>query len=354
MNNDQVIFNLIKNIVDRENLLLNLNDKADDWYDIIDLAKPNGDIYEINIGGRGLRDIGNIISLLKELKSLTGLYIYGIDIKGIEHLKDLKNLRKLELECDYPFDISPIGEMKNLTSLMIHRIPLDSGEDEAMADISPLRDLTRLRKLTLILLGITDICPLGNLSELKELDISANYISDISSLKHLKKLEYLNINCNSDIVNISALRGLKNLIDIDADGDNIKNISVLKYLGNIKYLSMEDNRIKDISVLKNLRNLVSLNLSKNAINDISPLEGLNDLSELYLEDNCIQDFSPIRSIYFRKYYDVMIEYNPSVIPPAKLIKQGNEAVGQYFKQMLKAEKQMIRKVNKELLKNKGF
>ena len=347
--NDQDVFNRIKEIANHENQIENPEINLE-YSNVMKREKRNGDIFELIICGRGERDISIIISLLKELKSLTRLHIAGKVIKGVEYLKDLKKLKTLELLPDYPIDILPVSEMNHLTELELHRIPLESEEDDAMADISPLRKLTRLRKLSLVLLGLTDITPLRYLPGLEQLDIGANNISDISVLKHLTKIKDLDltINCIDDI---SALRGLQNLVNLKACENYIKDISVLKYIGSIKSLEMENNQIEDISALRDLKKLEYLVLSNNHISNIDPLAELNKLCEVYLDYNKIKDFSPIRHIYLMKYHDIEIKNNPGVVPPASIIKKGDEAVVKYFKEMLKAEKQLIRQVNKKLIGN---
>lgn len=109
---------------------------------------------------------------------------------------------------------------------------------------------------------ITDVTHLKDLHEIIELNLEANYIRDISSLSELKKLVKLNL--------------AKNLID---------NISGLKTLTNLKELYLENNAITDISSLKELKQLNILNIGNNRINDISSIEGLILLIELYLNNN---------------------------------------------------------------------
>ena len=110
---------------------------------------------------------------------------------------------------------------------------------------------------------VSDYCLLNDINpdNIIELYLRNNELTDISGIKLFKNLEYLHFN-------------------------KIKNISVLKYLVNLKELNIGDNEIKDIRVLKNLINLKWLYINNNKVSDISVLKYLNKLKYLdlrYLE-----------------------------------------------------------------------
>ena len=110
---------------------------------------------------------------------------------------------------------------------------------------------------------VSDYCLLNDINpdNIIELYLRNNELTDISGIKLFKNLEYLHFN-------------------------KIKNISVLKYLVNLKELNIGDNEIKDIRVLKDLINLKWLYINNNKVSDISVLKYLNKLKYLdlrYLE-----------------------------------------------------------------------
>ena len=124
-------------------------------------------------------------------------------------------------------------------------------------------NLTNLELKVFTEQNASDYCQINNInqSHILRLDLGYNQLTDISGIKLFKNLEYLHFN-------------------------KIKNISVLKYLVNLKELNIGDNEIKDIRVLKNLINLKWLYINNNKVSDISVLKYLNKLKYLdlrYLE-----------------------------------------------------------------------
>ncbi|MFW0859183.1 MAG: leucine-rich repeat domain-containing protein [Dehalococcoidia bacterium] len=58
-------------------------------------------------------------------------------------------------------------------------------------------------------------------------------------------------------------------------------------------LHIGNNQIVDISPLSGLINLVRLNLMDNQVSDLSPLSGLTNMTLLWLWDNQVTDLSPL-------------------------------------------------------------
>ncbi|MCP4348338.1 MAG: TIR domain-containing protein [Desulfobacterales bacterium] len=227
--------------------------------------------------------------------------------------------------------------------------------------ISLLNALGNLTQLYLYANQISDISPLSALGYLTQLDLSDNQISDISLLSKLDNLTQLDLTSNeiSDISSLSALINLTKLnlgSDLFALRDNeISDISPLSALGNLAQLNLSDNQISDISPLSALGNLAQLDLSDNQISDISPLSLLNNLTELNLSYNPIEelppwiiDFSmeleweelPLR-FEDQKYRYITFYNNPLKSPPPEIVKQGKQAVKNYFAQIKNQEKDYL-------------
>ncbi len=86
---------------------------------------------------------------------------------------------------------------------------------------------------------------------------------------------------------------LHNLVYLNFRINEIRDISVLKDLKKLKELDLFDNRIQYISVLKNLKDISELDLSYNQISDISVLKTLSKLQKLTLNNNKISDYSVV-------------------------------------------------------------
>ena len=73
---------------------------------------------------------------------------------------------------------------------------------------------------------VSDITPLANLTELKKLNLRACKISDLSPIAGLTKLTWLGF-LNNNVSDISPLAGLIHLIHLDIAINNISDISPL-------------------------------------------------------------------------------------------------------------------------------
>ncbi|MDR2751090.1 MAG: serine/threonine protein kinase [Clostridiales bacterium] len=92
---------------------------------------------------------------------------------------------------------------------------------------------------------------------------------------------------------ISDIKFLTNLREIDLSDNSIKDLKPFSELNNLSNLDLTNNEISDIAPISNLTNLTSLILSRNNIADISPLANLNNLTDLYIGNNPVADISPI-------------------------------------------------------------
>ncbi|TAH31206.1 MAG: hypothetical protein EAZ06_00775 [Cytophagales bacterium] len=93
-------------------------------------------------------------------------------------------------------------------------------------------------------LNIEDISPLRDLKNLTSLNLYDNEISDISILKDLKNLTSLDLKSNK-ISDITALKELKNLTSLELRFNEIRDITALKELENLTSLSLRHNQITD-------------------------------------------------------------------------------------------------------------
>ena len=208
-----------------------------------------------------------------------------------------------------------------------------------LTSLSDLPKLLECKHIELLFLGdnlISDINLLKNLTQLKSLYIRSNQISDISFLKDLKQLNTLYIRSNQ-ISDIRPLKELPQLNSLDLSDNQISDISFLKDLTQLNSLDLSSNQISDISFLKDLTQLNSLDLRSNQISDISFLKDLTQLSSLYLSYNKIAEL-PIwitefdMEITLDQYSSGLNFYdNPIKSPPLEIVKQGKEAIRNYFK-----------------------
>ena len=222
---------------------------------------------------------------------MEGLYFSGNNVSDVSPLKDLANLKYLDLSDNSISDISPLKHLVKLEYLDLGdnatSDDLPQGQDllgNTISDVSPLTDLVKLEYLDLSDSNISDISPLTDLVNLRELDLRGNTISDVSPLKNLVKLEWLNLSRNTEWTGDLEFFSTRN---------TISDISPLTNLVKLEYLDLSDSNISDISPLKHLVNLRELNLKANNISDVSPLTDLVKLSTLDLRNNRVHNASTL-------------------------------------------------------------
>lgn len=223
---------------------------------------------DVNIGGKidelcidfaryGAFDIEQI----KNLPNLRTLEIEGtapVNFSCFEYCG--KKLRKLVLRC--PINEDVIRSISNITSLRY--LDLGNGSRSEIRDISPLGNLKNLR--TLVIGGILrELSPIARLENLEELTIFSDVLSDISVLGELNRLKALEIyGAAGAYIDLKALEELTNSMQhLVVEVKCIDNIDSLTMLVNLRHLELRAENIKDIRPLRYLRRARYLEVSKN-------------------------------------------------------------------------------------------
>jgi internalin A len=297
--------------------------------------EPKMILINSNLVGLNLSDTTYInYSHLKTLKKLTSLNLsrnFLNNTNFLKCLKDLKNLSYLDIRDN---EIDSLTFLKDIQQIKI--LKLDKNN---VKDISILKELKNLEKLFLKDNRVCDVGPLCDSSNLEVLDMSANDIFDVAPLENLKKLKQLFLNDNR-IKNINKLKELKDLTCLQLSRNSISDICPLEDLHGIEMLYLSSNKIKDISFLKKLNNLVSLDLHNNQIEDISILQELKNIKAIDLSSNLVKKIP--EKVYnkgieinffegFRRFEDCFnLHSNPIQTPPTEIVKQGNNAIHQWY------------------------
>lgn len=196
------------------------------------------------------------------------------------------NLEKaIRAALNKPTDPITQDDMKNLSQL--YNISTD--ERSAIQDLTGLEYAVNLGSLTLsqrdkTAVGIKDLSPIRNLSRLKYLALSNQSISDISPLSQLTMLEEVYLaSCN--ISDISALSNLPYMHLISLNNNQVQDISPL---GNMRWgnseIYLSNNKIKDFTPITNLVknknwSMGIINLSLNEINVMTE-NNINQINEI--------------------------------------------------------------------------
>ena len=260
------------------------------------IADPN--LRDAIAEALGREDSNSAPITLQEMATLTILRASNRDIKDLTGLEHAVNLEELWISKNPASDLSPLANLKKLTGLGAWETPI--------SDLSPLANLPKLRWLDFghtptdgnrNLIGNLDLTPLANITSLKKLTFYACGIRDISPLANLTGLTHLAVGGNRDISDALPVAGLINLEHLDFHHDSISDLAPLAGLANLRHLNLYDNRlISDLSPLISLTELTELRLARNMISDVSPLAGLANLEKLTLSDNLISDVSPLKEL----------------------------------------------------------
>lgn len=279
---------------------------ADDS-DIRDLTgiEYAANITELRIGKNRISDL----SPLKDMKNLSTLDVHSNWKKyDLSPIKNLTNLTWLSLRLNRISDLSPLKDLKNLTYLNLN-------DNKNISDVTPLKDLINLRHLSLDENEISDVSSLKDLTNLRFLAIDDNHVADITPLEKLTKLTYLNLNDNKYISDITPIKSMTNLKFLDLHGNMIVDITTLNSLINMEDLRLQENNIIDVSPLRNMIKLFYLDLHDNNINNVVSLQDLTNLKYLDLRKNKISDFSPLDTLteklidYFTDQYSKSVDVN---------------------------------------------
>ena len=155
-------------------------------------------------------------------------------------------------------DISDIMKFENL-------VYVDLGDNPELSDIRPLSVLSKLSTVILYYTDVSDIGPLASLSKLQKLDLDGCKVSNLAPLSMLVLLEDLHLGSNS-ITDITSLARLVRLTSLELQGNGITDVSALSGLTALKRLNLTDNMVV------------------NVYNELSPLI---ELEVLYLSGNPI-------------------------------------------------------------------
>lgn len=256
-------------------------------------------------------DVKNLSSL-GGLKNLAWLGLHQcVGSEDLSFLKKLSGLKKFrytniygDKECE---SIKPVAHLKNLTELYLN-VPA-----KAVKDISPLKGLTKLKKLYIENISGKNVPVIENLKNLKELDIEihdSESIVDLTFLGNLKKLEKLDITerySETESTGLSSVTKLKKLKELgihDFEDTDLSFIGEMTQLESLSISYSSKSFTKTIGNLKNLKELVLMDINEGRRYDMSFLPELTGLESLFLFGDRYLDISGISKL--KKLKDVSI------------------------------------------------
>ncbi|MBN1974382.1 MAG: hypothetical protein JW787_12135 [Sedimentisphaerales bacterium] len=187
-------------------------------------------------------------------------------------------------------DIKLLEKFTNLQSLEMYDIRFPEKEIPFWMKI-----LAKLGVFDLSKRFSIELSPLKNLTNLQNLNLGSSQISNIEPLKELKNLQSL-ILSRTNVIDIKPLVNLANLQSLKLTSTQVSDVKPLVNLINLQSLKLGGSKVADIKPLANLTNLELLNLSDTQVNDIKSLANLKKLIFLYLNDTQVSDMSSLTNL----------------------------------------------------------
>jgi len=247
-------------------------------------------ISQTPIDGRSAVDS----SPLADLVNLHKLNLYATKIVTLQPLRKLTKLRELHLRDTWVSDLSPLSYLTELQSLDItdvrggdlsplshcsELVELGLGVDQ-IPGLMRLTPLKKLMKLRIISHGNVDLGPVGALPNLENLWVWAGVSRfDVAPLRNLTKLRELTL----------SVLGMGRLAPVD-------NIAVLGELKELRSVTLSELQITDLAFIENLHLLQEINLSAMPISSLEPLRGLKNLKKISINALQIVDISPLMDL----------------------------------------------------------
>jgi internalin A len=229
------------------------------------------------------------LSPLSQLKHLSSLYLRTGQLDQVETVSGLISLRVLTLNSVGLGDLLILAPLTGLTTL-------DIGNNPNLTDLNPLSALSNLTTLRAAGTSVSDLQPLATLHSLGMLDVSVPEGSSASSvdlqpLSGLTKLSALHAN-NRPVQNLQAVAALP-LRYLYLRGGGIDSVSALTSMTSLQYVDVSSNSLSGSVDFGQLKFLRILNLSDCNLTRLPALPTGFALSELYLNDNKIADLSQL-------------------------------------------------------------
>jgi len=334
---------------------------------LLELPKEIGELkslQSLNLWNNKLLELPKEIGELKSLQSLSLIYNQLSEIP--KEIGELKSLRKLELRNNQLSELpKEIGELKSLRKLelwnnQLSKLPKEIGVLKSLPILElwnnqlselpkEIGELKSLRKLELTNNKLSklpkEIC---ELKSLQLLDLGSNKLLELpKEIGALKSLPILDL-CNNQLSELPKEIGeLKSLRKLELTNNILsklpKEICELKSLWKLNLGSNQLSELpKEIGKLKSLQ-LLDLwsNKLSNLPKEIGELKSLqlldlryNNLKELPKEINALElKIQSDRYCGDEYYSGIILTGNPLETPPIEVIKKGNKAVINYFRQI---------------------
>ncbi|MBU1536933.1 hypothetical protein KKF84_16535, partial [Myxococcota bacterium] len=199
------------------------------------------DLEEISLSynnDKKYRKIEVDVAAIGEMKKLTDIYLYGIQLKNVDVIAKVKKLEDVVVSnteitdikwmtgkttvvtADFSYtkitDISPLGTLPKLKRVRFNKC-------EAVTSIAPLAKLENLTSINMEYTKVADLAPLAKMKKLDRLYASYTQVKDLTPLKDVKTLKYLDFNGCKELADIKPVAGLSDLYSLSLSKTQVKD-----------------------------------------------------------------------------------------------------------------------------------
>ncbi|WP_373496710.1 COR domain-containing protein [Aquiflexum sp.] len=279
-----------------------------------------------------------------EALNLSNLYLIEIP----SEISNLPQLTQLNLANNNLTEIKGLDALTQLTAL--------SFEHNQITEIKGLEAFIELTWLTFENNRITEIKGLDALSQLTHLNLANNRITELKGLDALSQLTDLYL-WNNHLTEIKGLDTLTKLNQLSLVGNQLPEIKGLDALTKLNRLYLGNNQLTEVKGLDTLIQLTQLSLQSNQITEIKGLDAITKLKWLDVRDNQLTEIPefllefgiPIFLEFALFESGIFVDGNPFENPPIEVIKNGNEAIHEYFDQLKKSGEEYLNEAKLILL-----
>lgn len=276
-------------------------------------------LKKIDISGKSLITDLNV---LRKIPSLEELNASKTGITEIMAVKDLINLRLLDVNSCAISDLSPVSGLKSLETLNI--------SSSKITDLSAVSGLRNLRILQINNCGILQATPLLRLEKLEFLyaegvPVVAGSINQLwdsipdaliiyqtpvlkewwNSLPASWKTVFNIIEPMGSIPTTEQLHRIASLRVLDlSESRDITDLNPIRKLARLEKLNISRIPIADLLPLASITRLLEFNCSNTPVTDLSPLAGSRNMSGLYVSNTQINNMDVVEGFSFLKILDI--------------------------------------------------
>ncbi|RLB53116.1 MAG: hypothetical protein DRJ42_12895 [Deltaproteobacteria bacterium] len=250
---------------------------------LLDPAPTKTAIELLDISGTKLRSL-DFLAGFPELRRLS-LGFRGTEVADFTPVRHVPHLERLRANGHRAGTIKPLRALEHLEEYVAHQtkalasldgldgcpklVHVDANQSR-IASLDALSGATMLRALKIRGTKVPSLDAIYGCHALETLFAERTKLKSIDGIAEgLPGLRLLWLH-NTAITDLSPLRGLRSLLELDLGGLAVDDFNVLGDLPSLEHLDFHGTKFSDLSVLESLPNLVSARLTSTKVREKDP------------------------------------------------------------------------------------